>query len=272
MSADLDRIHQRLETVLPGRSARREAVPLVSVPDGVRSLRVRVPLRAAVAVVVVALVAAGILLVRVGLARAAATPVPIDGSSAGGSPHGESIPMGLVSRTFPSAYDATVGGASGSGTPGTSSGSAPGPPLVVHVVGQVRHPGLVRLGKGARVADAVAAAGGATRRAELAAINLARPVVDGEQIVVPAPGEAVPSAGPGTASGGGVGASPASPVNLNAAGLADLDSLPGIGPVLAQRILDWRAEHGRFTSVDELGEVVGIGDRLLQQLRSKVAV
>lgn len=272
MSADLDRIHQRLDTVLPGRSGGRGAVPLLSVPEGVRSLRIHVPLRAALALVVVALVAAGILLVRVGLARAAATPVPISGSSLGGSPRGESTPAGLVSRTLPAAYDANLGGSSGLGAAGTAASTTTGTPVVVHVVGQVRRPGLVRLDKGARVADAVAAAGGATGRAELAAINLARPVVDGEQIVVPAPGEVVPSVGLGAGRGEGPGADPPGPVDLNTAGLADLDALPGIGPVLAQRILDWRAEHGRFTSVDELGEVVGIGDRLLQQLLSRVAV
>lgn len=148
--------------------------------------------------------------------------------------------------------------------------------LVVHVVGQVLHPGLVRLRPGARVADAIAAAGGARQGAGLTALNLARPVVDGEQVVVPRPGEVV-SAPPGAPVAGGQGSSlpsSAAPaiVDLNGADAAALDTLPGVGPVLAQRIIDWRAEHGRFSSVDELSEVSGIGDKLLSNLRARVRV
>ncbi len=125
------------------------------------------------------------------------------------------------------------------------------------------------------MADAIAAAGGATPRADLSLLNLAHPVVDGEQVRVPRPGELVTSSGaegtgaPG-ASPGGSGSSPL--VNLNTADLAALDTLPGVGPVLAQRIIDWRAEHGRFTAVEELGEVSGIGDKLYAQLQPKVTV
>lgn len=150
--------------------------------------------------------------------------------------------------------------------------------VVVHVVGQVARPGLVRLTGGSRVADAVQAAGGATKAADLGAVNLARAVVDGEQVIVPRPGEqvqAVPGSGPvdgGAGSGTGGGAVAGAPINLNTATLDGLDSLPGVGPVLAQRILDWRAEHGRFSSVDELREVSGIGDKLMGQLRTKVTV
>ena len=123
--------------------------------------------------------------------------------------------------------------------------------------------------------------------ADLAALNLARVVVDGEQLHVTRPGEVVPPA-PGAGSGGitggggggsggggtggGAGGGAAAAVSLNTADLSALDSLPGVGPVLAQRILDWRAEYGRFTSVDELGEVSGIGDKLLAQLRPRVAL
>ncbi|MCU1537806.1 MAG: competence protein ComEA helix-hairpin-helix repeat protein [Humibacillus sp.] len=156
--------------------------------------------------------------------------------------------------------------------------------LVVHVVGQVVRPGLVRLPVGSRVADAVTAAGGARSGADLSALNLARLLVDGEQLHVPRPGELVTpapgSAGPpgatggsaGGATSGGGGGVAAAPVSLNSADLSALDSLPGVGPVLAQRILDWRTEHGRFTSVDELGEVSGIGDKLLAQLRPRVTL
>lgn len=147
--------------------------------------------------------------------------------------------------------------------------------LVVHVAGQVRRAGVVRLTTGDRVVDAVDAAGGATAEADLAAVNLARPVVDGEQVYVPRPGELPPApASPaGSATGGAEGPGGAGAViDLNTADAAALDSLPGVGPVLAERILAWRTEHGRFTSVDELGEVSGIGEKLLAQLSDRVRV
>lgn len=141
------------------------------------------------------------------------------------------------------------------------------PLLVVHVAGQVRTPGIVRLTPGARVVDALESAGGPSAEADLTAVNLARPVVDGEQVYVPLPGEAPPPA----ASGGGGGETPAV-VDLNTADAETLDTLPGVGPVLAERILDWRSEHGRFTSVEELAEVSGIGEAMLGRLRDKVSV
>lgn len=164
-------------------------------------------------------------------------------------------------------------GASGSVDPAPSpSASNSAASVVVDVVGQVATPGIVRLPTGSRVTDAVAAAGGPLPGADIARVNLARVVVDGEQIRIPAPGEELPVAtgsgtGSTTASSG-----PAGLVNLNTADLASLDTLPGVGPVLAGRILEWRSAHGRFTSVDELGEVSGIGERLLEQLRSRVTV
>lgn len=145
--------------------------------------------------------------------------------------------------------------------------------LVVHVAGQVGRPGIVRLQSGDRVVDAVEAAGGATSEADLAAVNLARPVVDGEQVYVPLPGELPPApASGGSAAGSGGSGGGSAVVDLNTADASALDSLPGIGPVLAERIIAWRTEHGRFTSVDELGEVSGIGDRLLSQMRDRVRV
>ncbi len=152
--------------------------------------------------------------------------------------------------------------------------------LLVHVVGQVRNPGVVRLPPGARVLDAVKAAGGATPTADLNHLNLARAVADGEQIVVPKPGESltggspgVGGAGPGSTGKGSTGGGTTSGlIDLNTADVSALDSLPGVGPVLAQRILDWRTQHGRFTSVAELGEVTGIGDKILAQIRPKVTV
>ena len=170
----------------------------------------------------------------------------------------------LPTPAGPASGTATPGGVDPELTPAPSAG------VVVHVVGQVAQPGVVELPAGSRVSDVVAAAGGATPGADLGALNLARVVGDGEQIVVPAPGEVVGGTSAGRAVDGGSGKDP--PVDLNAADLAALDALPGIGPVLAQRVLDWRAEHGRFTEVTELGEVPGIGDTLLGRLRDLVRV
>ena len=152
--------------------------------------------------------------------------------------------------------------------------------VVVHVVGHVRRPGVRSLPQGSRVADAVEAAGGATSKADLSRLNLARVLVDGEQVRVPAPGDPVDVGGTassggagGVGTGGGAGAgSSGAKVSLNTADATALDTLPGVGPVLAQRILDWRAAHGRFTSVDELGEVSGIGEKLLAQLSPLVTL
>lgn len=145
-------------------------------------------------------------------------------------------------------------------------------PLLVHVLGAVARPGLVELDQGARVVDAVAAAGGFTVEADPAGVNLARPVVDGEQLVVFALGEVpVADAGGGGAAAGGAAASDGL-VHLNAAGLAELDTLPRIGPALAQRILDFREANGPFTSVDQLLDVTGIGDAVFAGLAELVAL
>lgn len=142
--------------------------------------------------------------------------------------------------------------------------------VYVHVAGAVGAPGLYRLLDGARVVDAVAAAGGFAADADTDAVNLARSVDDGEQLVVPRIGEAAaPSQAGGTSA-----AAPSSGarVNLNTADAAALDTLPRIGPALAQRIIDWRAQNGRFTSVDDLLAVPGIGDRMLESIRDLVTV
>jgi competence protein ComEA len=140
--------------------------------------------------------------------------------------------------------------------------------VVVDVVGAVRRPGLYRLAEGSRVADAVARAGGATPRAQVELVNLAAPIVDGEQIVVPRRGAVAGAAG-GTA-GAATGAA-SGPVHLSTATLEQLDALPGVGPVTAQKILDYRQEHGVFGSVDELDAIPGIGPARLEQLRDLVA-
>jgi len=148
-----------------------------------------------------------------------------------------------------------------------STSIAPSRPaiLIVSVNGRVRKPGLVRLASGSRVADAIDAAGGVLPDTDLTALNLARKVVDGELIVVGAP--AVPAGGaPGAAGPAG------GQVNLNSATLAELQTLPGIGAVLAQRILDYRTAHGQFQSVNELSQVDGIGAATFNQLKDKVTV
>jgi competence protein ComEA len=136
--------------------------------------------------------------------------------------------------------------------------------IVVDIIGAVRRPGLYRLPRGARVADALARAGGATRKAQLELVNLAAPIADGEQVVFPRRGSAAAagSAAPGAAAG---------PVHLSTATLEQLDALPGVGPVTAQKILDFRQQHGAFTSVEELDAVPGIGPARLEQLKGLVA-
>jgi competence protein ComEA len=137
--------------------------------------------------------------------------------------------------------------------------------LVVHVAGAVREPGLYRLDEGSRVADAVARAGGAAASADTTALNLAAPLVDGMQVVVPV---RPPAGDPGAT--GGAGAGPAARVSLSSATLEQLDALPGIGPVTAQKILDHRAAHGGFRSVDDLDAIPGIGPARVEQLRELV--
>lgn len=147
--------------------------------------------------------------------------------------------------------------------------------LVVYVSGRVRHRGVFRLAPGSRVQDALRAAGGALPGSDLEGINLAQPLSDGEHVLVAKAGHgSTVSSGGGGVSGGGGSAGPAAGqvVDLNTGDVTALDSLPGVGPVLAQRILDWRTAHGRFSSVDELDEVSGIGDKLLSEIRPHVRV
>lgn len=165
------------------------------------------------------------------------------------------------------------------------AGAAAPPPapeeLVVSVVGLVGAPGLVTVVPGARVADALTAAGGALPGADLAGINLAQRVADGDQIVVgvlppdpPPPASGVSSAGAGTSGGSSATASEGGggPVNLNTADVAALDALPGVGPVTAAAIIGWREANGPFADVEQLGEVDGIGPARLARLRALVTV
>jgi len=209
-------------------------------------------------------------------------------------------PSGTVAPDVPVSF-ATPSTGAGTGLPGEVQttgpvGAALGDPAIqptgpaqataglfrVYVVGQVGRPGVVSLAPGSRVEDAVDAAGGATSKADLTVMNLARKVVDGERIMVPRPGQQVPTddpvdAGGGSADGGaGSGAAgtpgPGAPVDLNTATVAEFDALPGIGPVLAARIVAWRQQNGRFNTVDDLSQVSGIGDATMARLRPLVRV
>ena len=178
----------------------------------------------------------------------------------------------------------TLGGRLLASSPGRAPG--PAPPraaaleaepaavrkLVVHVVGAVREPGLYRLPEGSRVDDAIRRAGGAKRKAALELVNLAAPVADGQQVVVPARASAgaAPAPAGGADASSGVAGAPGGRVHLNSATLEELDALPGIGPVTAQKILDYRTEHGAFSSVEELDAVPGIGPARLEQLKELV--
>jgi competence protein ComEA len=159
---------------------------------------------------------------------------------------------GAALQVAPLAGGAAIGG-------GDVAGSAHGR-LVVDVVGAVRRPGVYRLRAGARVQDAVARAGGLTRRADPLTVNLAAPLADGEQVVVSARGS----------PDGGGGAAPGAPLSLNTATAEQLDALPGIGPVTAQKIVAYRQQHGGFASVADLDAIPGIGPARLQNLQGLV--
>jgi competence protein ComEA len=194
---------------------------------------------------------------------------------AGGATPGEVVPPRPVTAPSdpaealtPPAPDAPSTPASGS-TGQVATGAGEGQ-IVVDVVGKVRRPGIVVLGTGARVVDAVRAAGGIRPGVDRAAVNMARLLTDGEQLVVgasapegPAPGPVADPAPPGAGS---------ALVNLNTADQAGLESLPGVGPVTAAAILEWRAEHGAFTAVEELLEVSGIGDATLAEIAPHVTL
>ncbi|MCW2832654.1 MAG: hypothetical protein JWN68_607 [Nocardioides sp.] len=167
--------------------------------------------------------------------------------------------------TTPSVPPVTSGSPTATGSPATTGGE-----VTVDVAGKVQRPGIAVLPPGSRVVDAVEAAGGARRGVDLASLNLARPLVDGEQILVGVPvaaGVAGSLGSPSVAAGG-----PGVLVDLNAADIAALETLPGVGPVTAQAIVEWRAQNGGFTRVDELLEVSGIGDATLAEIAPHVTI
>ncbi len=180
---------------------------------------------------------------------------------------------------------AAGGGASSPAPPRSGEGGdasvrverADGGRVTVHVAGAVRRPGVYRLPATARVDDALRRAGGARGRADLTAVNLAAKLEDGRQVIVPERAAAAPpagaaAAGAAAAAGGGAAGPPGAPLNLNSATLEQLDTLDGVGPGIAQRILDYREQHGGFSRVEELGEVPGIGAKRLATLTPLVTV
>lgn len=264
-----------------------ERGPLLRAPSSLREGRYAVGGRAARGVAIVVVLALLVLGGRYLLAAHASesAAAPTDG--------GEAVATTGDRSAFADASEgaaAAPGGAAASGpasaapTAAPTAGAVPSGQVTVHVVGQVRSPGLVTLASGSRVGDALEEAGGASSGADTGALNLARVLVDGEQVHVPKPGETpTPAAGAPTAGAAPTGA--ATPgagasgpgadgavVNINTADLTTLETLPGIGPVLAQAIIDWREEHGGFTAVEELNEVSGIGEKTFADLSGQVTV
>lgn len=277
----------------PGRHRPGRARPaVVTVPQSLRSLTFSVRPVAVVALLVVALVAAGIFGLRWWRAEQGSTPVPVapQASELSPAPGGDGVTSTAAGQGTVPAWTGVSGEEplDGSG-PGRPTGPPTGPPtaappqLVVHVAGEVRHAGVVRLEPGARVQDAVDAAGGLVDSADTSRLNLARTVHDGERIWVPSPGEDVPEVP--DAAGVGPSGSPAGPpglpgdeggveqqININTADQAVLEELPGVGPVTAGAIVAWREENGGFSTPDELLEVSGIGEATLDKLRPHVTL
>lgn len=157
--------------------------------------------------------------------------------------------------------------------PTAEPGAARGERVVVDVSGAVKRPGVYQLTTTDRVEDALQRAGGPTRRADLTALNRAAKLEDGRQILVPIRGRPATAAAPPASGGGGeTGAAPSGPINLNTATLEQLDTLDGVGPATAQKIIEYREQHNGFETVDELDQVSGIGEKRLATLREKVTV
>jgi competence protein ComEA len=233
----------------------------------------------ATALALVAAAAAVVAAVGVWIERPRTEPVGVPPGlavvtdDAAGEPRGEQATEPIVAGPPAAAGPGAVVGPAPAAVPAEPQLSVP---LVVSVSGRVQRPGLVEVPAGARVADVLHAAGGALPGTDLAGVNLARRVVDGEQVAVGVP--PAPDAVPAMGAGGPVPPGPARPgvppgrVDLNAATVEQLDALPGVGPVTAQRILEWRTRHGRFARVEQLREIEGIGERRFGQLRELVRV
>lgn len=257
----------------------RDPRPL-ELPSTLATGRYGVSRQAIIGIALVVTLAVVMLGGRYVLARQDAAPQPVAMGEESGAPTPGSTKGGTRLPGSTPGLGASAPAASAPAAGATGAGATRAARVTVHVVGEVESPGVVTLASGARVDDALEEAGGATDEAELSGVNLARPLFDGEQVVVPGPGETA-AAGPGVAAPGGAAPGAGTPgapgtpdalVNLNTADLATLETLPGVGPVLAQRIIDWRTEHGGFTSVEELGEVSGVGDKTYATLAPEVTV
>lgn len=281
------------EAETEAEDAGASGVPLFSVPASLRSVDVAVGGRAVRGLLLVAVVLLLTLGGRWWWVNQQAAGVPVDRVTEVGGLGREDVNGGENAEGENAEGEGAAQGVEGVPTAADPLTTAPTQDpsgggqtsLMVHVIGQVRVPGVVELPVGSRVIDAVHAAGGVTEQADPTSLNLARPVQDGEQVWVGAPGEEPPpglqaaAPGPGPGPGGpsdgvgpGAGGHGAAPIDLNQADQAKLEELPGVGPVTAGNILAWREEHGRFTVVEELMEVSGIGEKTFEQLRARVTV
>jgi competence protein ComEA len=229
-----------------GRSRRGRVALADLVPQSLRGARVDPGRRGATALALVAALAAALAALGVWIERPRAEPVGALPAVAIAEPSATARPR------EPASAPASAG------------------PIVVSVSGKVRRPGLVQVPDGARVADVLAAAGGALPGVDLAPLNLARRVSDGEQVAVGVPPVAAEMPAGAAAPGGKAG--PPGKLDLNSASAEQLDALPGVGPVTAARIVEWRTRNGRFSRVEQLREIEGIGERRLGQLRELVVV